>query len=89
MFDLPLPQRLFLSLYGSEYRQPALVTTGFDSVTVGNDEYILLTRPDRVRGEIREYFQLPNDEKTLGELMDVIDGGVTGALGPIEGWLPE
>lgn len=89
MFDFTQSQRLFLPLYGSEYRQPALATTGFDWVTVGNDEYILLTSPDHAKGEIREYFQLPNDTKTVSELMGVIEGGVTGGWGPIAGWMPE
>lgn len=89
MFELPPLNRLFVSLYGTENRQPALVMTGFDSVTVGNDEYILLTRPDRERGEIREYYQLPNDARTLNELMGVIGEGAIGTMDPIAGWLPE
>jgi len=89
MSEFPHPNRIFLPLLGSEYQQPALVTAGFDSVTEGNDEYIVLTRPDRAKGEVREYFQLPNDPKTVRELMVVIRDGLRTGWGPFDGWMPE
>jgi hypothetical protein len=43
--------------------------SGFDAVNSGNDEYILLTPSDREVGEIRQFYQLPNDAGTIKEMM--------------------
>jgi hypothetical protein len=72
MLDFPSIYQFLQARPGNRSQQAALIMTGFDSVTVGNDEYILLTPPDHERGEIREYFQFPNDPKTVRELMQVI-----------------
>ncbi|MRR58197.1 MAG: hypothetical protein EG824_08310 [Deltaproteobacteria bacterium] len=79
MFDFPSIYQFLHSRPGNRSQQAALIMTGFDSVTVGNDEYILLTPPDHERGEIREYYQFPNDPKTVRELMDVIGSSSEGA----------
>lgn len=55
-----------------EQMQLAVFMTGFDSVTPGNDEYILLTSPDTSPGDYHRFYQLPNDRKTVCELMGVM-----------------
>jgi hypothetical protein len=62
---------------------------GFDSVTVGNDEYLLLTPHEHEMGQFREYFQLPNDPRTLRELMDVIRPDGREYWVPCGNWLME
>ncbi len=53
--------------------QLAVFMTGFDSVTSGNDEYIILTSPDTVPGDYHRFYQLPNDSRTVAELMGVME----------------
>jgi hypothetical protein len=53
--------------------QLAVFMTGFDSVTHGNDEYILLTSPNTSPGDYHRFYQLPNDTRTLKELMGVME----------------
>ncbi len=70
-------------------QKAALMIPGFDSVAIGNDEYILLTPVEREPLEIREYFQLPNDPKTVAELMRVIGPGDESEGNPFGCWMPE
>lgn len=53
--------------------QLAVFMTGFDSVTHGNDEYILLTSPSTTPGDYHRFYQLPNDTRTLKELIGVME----------------
>jgi len=53
--------------------QLAVFMTGFDSVTHGNDEYILLTAPSTTPGDYHRFYQLPNDTRTLKELIGVME----------------
>ena len=79
MFDFPSFYQVLHARPGDRFQLAALIMTGFDSVTAGNDEYILLTPPDHETGEIREYFQFPNDPKTVRELMEVFGSSHDGA----------
>lgn len=56
--------------------QLAVFMTGFDSVTHGNDEYILLTSPSTNPGDYHRFYQLPNDSRTLKELIGVMEVAV-------------
>ena len=82
MFDETQSYQFPLSLETSSFPRFAVIMPGFDSVTSGNDEYLLLTPLEHETGDFREYFQLPNDPKTVRELMDVIGPSWT------EGWIP-
>jgi len=73
----------------NRFHKAALMISGFDSVTAGNDEYILLTPSENEPLEIREYFQLPNDPKTVRELMRVIGASEDSDGNPFGCWLPE
>jgi len=89
MSDDKWPYKIPLSLQRSSFPQCAVIMPGFDSVTVGNDEYLLLTPHEHETGQIREYFQLPNDPRTLSELMDVIRPDGREYWVPFGNWLME
>lgn len=76
-----------LSLERSNMPRIAVIMPGFDSVTMGNDEYLLLTPQENETGDMREYFQLPNDPKTVRELMDVIGPATAGEWISLCSWL--
>ncbi|MDD2321793.1 MAG: hypothetical protein PHO83_17250 [Geobacteraceae bacterium] len=73
MFDATSSYMDPLNLEGEKQIQIAVFMTGFDSVTHGNDEYILLTSPDSLPGDYHRFYQLPNDTRTLDELMGVME----------------
>jgi hypothetical protein len=89
MSDEKWPYKIPLSLERSSFPHCAVIMPGFDSVTIGNDEYLLLTPHEYETGEIREYFQLPNDQRTLRELMDVIGPDGKDYWVPFGSWLME
>lgn len=88
MSDETQSHKIPLSLERSSFPQFAVIMPGFDSVTIGNDEYLLLTPQEHETGEIREYFQLPNDPRTVREFMDVIGTAPEGDWIPFGCWLP-
>lgn len=71
MFDTTSPYLIIPAL--EKQMQLAVFMTGFDSVTHGNDEYILLTSPHTAPGGYHQFYQLPNDTRTLKELMGVME----------------
>ena len=71
MFDTTSPYLVIPAL--EKQMQLAVFMTGFDSVTHGNDEYILLTAPHIAPGGYHQFYQLPNALKTLKELMGVME----------------
>lgn len=87
MFDETQPYHLPLSLERGNFLRIAVIMPGFDSVTLGNDEYLLLTPHEHETGDMREYFQLPNDPRTVRELMDVIGPGTEGDWVSFGSWL--
>jgi hypothetical protein len=72
MFDTTSPYMNLLIPERERQVQIAVFMTGFDSVTHGNDEYILLTSPDSIPGDYHRFYQLPNDTRTLDELIGVM-----------------
>ncbi len=89
MFDETQPYQLPLSWESSSFPRFAVIMPGFDSVTTGNDEYLLLTPQENETGHFREYFQLPNDPRTVRELMDVIGQDTDENWVPFGAWLLE
>ncbi|MEA5114292.1 MAG: hypothetical protein VB050_09700 [Geobacteraceae bacterium] len=87
MFDETQSYHLPLSLERSNIPRIAVIMPGFDSVTMGNDEYLLLTPQENETGDMREYFQLPNDPRTVRELLDVIGPETVGEWVPFCSWL--
>lgn len=64
----------FVPILEAEPR-PVFFMSGFDAVSSGNDEYILLTPSDREVGEVRQFYQLPNDAGTVQEMMSMAPHG--------------
>ncbi|NMC73781.1 MAG: hypothetical protein GYA56_05390 [Geobacteraceae bacterium] len=89
MFDETRPYHFPLSREASNIPRFAVIMPGFESVAAGNDEYLLLTPQEHETGDIREYFQLPNDPRTVRELMEVIGSTVDGGWVPLGSWLLE
>ena len=89
MFDETQPYHFPLSLERSSIPRFAVIIPGFDSVTMGNDEYLLLTPQEHETGDMREYFQLPNDPRTVRELMNIMGPDVEGVWIPFGSWLLE
>jgi len=89
MFDETRPYQLPLSWESSSFPRFAVIMPGFDSVTTGNDEYLLLTPQENETGHFREYFQLPNDPRTVRELMNVIGPDTEENWVPFGAWLLE
>ncbi len=87
MFDESQQCHAPLSLEKSNFTRLAVVMPGFDSVTMGNDEYMLLTPQENEYGFMREYFQLPNDSTTVRELMKVMGPATVGEWIPFDSWL--
>jgi hypothetical protein len=73
MFDTTSPYLNLVIPALEKQMQLAVFMTGFDSVTHGNDEYILLTSPTTVPGDYHRFYQLPNDPRTLKELIGVME----------------
>ena len=70
MYDTTSPYLVITAM--EKQMQLAVFMTGFDSVTHGNDEYILLTSPNTSPGDYHRFYQLPNDSRTLNELIGVM-----------------
>ncbi|MGA7828541.1 MAG: hypothetical protein WCA04_12810 [Geobacteraceae bacterium] len=73
MYDTTSPYLTLVIPAMVKEMQLAVFMTGFDSVTHGNDEYILLTSPNTLPGDYHRFYQLPNDRKTLKELQGVME----------------
>jgi hypothetical protein len=73
MYDTTSPYLNLVIPTVEKQMQLAVFMTGFDSVTHGNDEYILLTSPTTSPGDYHQFYQLPNDTRTLKELMGVME----------------
>jgi hypothetical protein len=73
MYDTTSPYLNLVIPAMEKQMQLAVFMTGFDSVTHGNDEYILLTSPNTSPGDYHRFYQLPNDTLTLKELIGVME----------------
>lgn len=73
MYDTTSPYLSLVIPTKVKEMQLAVFMTGFDSITHGNDEYILLTSPNTLPGDYHRFYQLPNDMKTLKELESVME----------------
>lgn len=73
MYDTTSPYLNLVIPTMEKQMQLAVFMTGFDSVTHGNDEYILLTSSNTSPGDYHRFYQLPNDTRTLKELIGVME----------------
>jgi hypothetical protein len=85
MFDINSRIGNFRSRNRNKSQHPTFLLVGFDFVTIGNEDYILLTPPDYGQGEIHRFIQLPNDPRTMSELLEMLE---TSELNPDELFFP-
>lgn len=72
MFDINSKIRNSRNRSRNKSQHPTILLAGFDFVTIGNEDYILLTPPDYGQGEIHRFIQLPNDPHTVSELLQML-----------------